>query len=331
MRSHARGLNPLARGTLISPDAKILLRQRCAPLRSNRNGSVPWPLTSAEGSQPNASGPTSNRYRGTIRDVEQFHTENVPRNDAKKFPGLHTLSCVAASPTEKATLVMKLYIPPWAVATVGSLLVIFSTAIGTLLLQSNDDQMQRTRILISDLETELQRRWDSHTLAEQRLSTAELFAGLIVQDQQNGIARFIIPRASKNIVDAIITMRLSHSDLPQPSREASGIVQPDCTDMQPDPHLEANIGQLSQRLEGGDLNAYDKLISLLDSERLLSACVVNSTRRQIIALENDQLAISAYSEFLRGLQISLNLIGLTIVLLKDLPIWRTNRNGPDNA
>lgn len=33
LRSHARTLNPLARGYLVSPDANFLLRQRCAPMR----------------------------------------------------------------------------------------------------------------------------------------------------------------------------------------------------------------------------------------------------------------------------------------------------------
>ena len=226
---------------------------------------------------------------------------------------------------------MKLHIPSWAVATVGSLLVVCSTAIGTLLLQWNEDHMHRTRILISELETKLQRRWDSHKLAENRLSTAELFAGLVVQNTKTGISKFIVPRTSKNIADAIITMRLSHSDVQKSDQETSKIFQPVCTDMKPDQHLETKVNQLSQRLTNGDLNAYDKLISLLDAERLLSACAVNSTRTKISALENELLEVSAYSDFLRGLQISLNLIGLIIVLLKDLPIWRSNRGMPRNA
>ena len=45
LRSRARTLNPLARGYLVPPDANFLLRQRCAPMRSSRSGSVPWAHT----------------------------------------------------------------------------------------------------------------------------------------------------------------------------------------------------------------------------------------------------------------------------------------------
>ena len=54
-RVHARGLNPLARGYLISPDANFLLRQWCALLRTSRSRHAPWPLTAMDRSHSKTS------------------------------------------------------------------------------------------------------------------------------------------------------------------------------------------------------------------------------------------------------------------------------------
>ena len=221
---------------------------------------------------------------------------------------------------------MNLPIPSWIVAALGSLLIVLSTAIGTILLQSNEDQMQTYRISISESEAKLQRSWDSHKLAENRFSTAELLASLIVQNTPDGINRFVTPRTSKHISDAVITMRLSHSDADTSAQKALAIRQPDCTDMKLDLHMAEKVENLSKRLTAGDLNAYDTLVEILDKERLFSACSINSARKQIVDGERSLSEIVSNSTFLRGLQISLNLLGLTIVLLKDLPIWRRGRS-----
>ena len=55
MRSHARALNPLARGYLMWPVANLLLRQCCAPLRSSRSRHVAWRLTATDGSHSNTT------------------------------------------------------------------------------------------------------------------------------------------------------------------------------------------------------------------------------------------------------------------------------------
>ena len=47
VRSHARRLNPLARGCLIQPDAKFLLRQDCARVRAPNTGGASSSLTAA--------------------------------------------------------------------------------------------------------------------------------------------------------------------------------------------------------------------------------------------------------------------------------------------
>jgi len=44
-RSHARRLNPIARGILTRPDADFPLRQRCAPLRMPNTGAATDPLS----------------------------------------------------------------------------------------------------------------------------------------------------------------------------------------------------------------------------------------------------------------------------------------------
>ena len=71
--SHAHRLNPLARGVLISSNANMLLRQRCAWNRYPRSDSVPCPLTATDVHQPEDRVPWP------------FHPERMPTD------GTHTL------------------------------------------------------------------------------------------------------------------------------------------------------------------------------------------------------------------------------------------------
>ena len=83
MRSHARRLNPFARGCSISPEAKSRLRQWCAPMRSSRSGCVSWALT--------AAGPSSARSPGA--PVTSSNLPNIgelqPRPIGLPFPPVY--------------------------------------------------------------------------------------------------------------------------------------------------------------------------------------------------------------------------------------------------
>ena len=61
-RSHARGLNPLARGHLISPGANFPLRQTCARVRGRNTPAASQPLTATSFTNQSTVSKTSPAY-----------------------------------------------------------------------------------------------------------------------------------------------------------------------------------------------------------------------------------------------------------------------------
>lgn len=219
---------------------------------------------------------------------------------------------------------MQVPIPSWFIAATGSVLVIASTIIGTLLIRENDALIDAKQLQVTSLREQFQNTWDGHKLADDRFASADIIAGLIAQETNDGLRKFLIPRGAKYLMDAIYTMRLSYASSDNSQRTKSEIFEPDCTKIKKNENLESAIKAFTEKLKGGDLNAYDDLVSVLDTERLFSACALRKLKLDIDNLQDERMQIEADTKFLQGIQISLNLLGLVIVLLKDFPIWRNN-------
>jgi len=219
---------------------------------------------------------------------------------------------------------MQFSIPSWLVSATGSALIVASTIVGTLLIRSNDALIDEKRLQIASLNEQFQKTWDGHNLANNRFASADILAGLIAQTTKDSQQKFLIPRGAKYLTDAIYTMRLSHSFSGTSQQIDSEIFEPDCTELQKNENLENTVKTLNDRLRGGNLSAYDTLVSVLDTERLFSACALRKLKMNMDVLQNERIQIESDTKFLQGVQIALNLLGLAIVLLKDFPIWRNN-------
>ena len=221
---------------------------------------------------------------------------------------------------------MQVPIPSWFVAAIGSVLVIASTVVGTLLIRDNDARIDANQLQTASLKDKFQKTWDGHKLADDRFASADILAGLIAQDTNDGVRKFLIPRGAKYLKDAIYTMHLSYYASDDSQQTESEIFEPDCGNLQKNEDIEDTVNTLTEKLQDGNLNAYDSLVSVLDTERLFSACMLRKLRKDLDNLEEKRTHIESDTKFLQGIQISLNLLGLIIVLLKDLPIWRSNTN-----
>lgn len=210
---------------------------------------------------------------------------------------------------------MQVPIPSWLVAATGSILIVVSTIVGTLLIRDNDALMDEKQLQIASLREQFQKAWDSHKLADNRFASADILAGLIAQETNDGLQKFLIPRGAKYLTDAIYTMRLSYSSSDDSQKIESEIFEQDCTNLQKNENLENTIKTLTDKLRGGNLNAYDALVSVLDTERRFSACALRKLKINMDNRQDERMQIESDTRFLQGVQISLNLLGLVIFLL----------------
>ena len=196
------------------------------------------------------------------------------------------------------------WIPSWSVAVFGSFLIVLSTIIGSIFLDKKQSEIASKTEEIVKLEERFRRGWDNHILAEQRMATSEVFAGLISMDISNTSEQFLLLRSGKYARDAILTMYISADLIDEFDNK------------------EAEIQHLVNALRQGNRNAYDKLFSLLDEARLKSADTLNNLRIQILEITEDKIKLRSSWSYLLVISSFLNIAGLVIVLLKDLPIWR---------
>ena len=217
---------------------------------------------------------------------------------------------------------MKIPIPSWIIAVCGASLVVISTALGTIWVVDIDEKTEEKSKTISELEVKVQRTWDSHKLADERARIADIFAGLIAQGIPKGINNFIRPRTANFIESAICTMRLSYEEIEICGAQKTEMPVTKIDTNRQESELMDKVAALKSSLIEGDLNAYDKLVTLVNIERKSSAQAINEIRIRINALKNERRQLQSDANNYGILQVSLNLFGLIIVLFKDLPIWR---------
>lgn len=196
-------------------------------------------------------------------------------------------------------------IPTWAVGLTGALTVVASVALGPLFQHGLEEDIRAERGQISQLTESHQQLWGSHTLADQRAASADMMAGFIAQSG-GPPHQFLLGRTGGHMQGAILAMWAGSGA----SDDAGGS------------ELEARVGDLLRRLNDGDLNAYDEMASILNDLRLASRDAINSRASERTESEVRLQDLEFSHDRIRGWQAGMNILGLVIVLLKDLPIWR---------
>ncbi len=89
--------------------------------------------------------------------------------------------------------------------------------------------------------------------------------------------------------------------------------------------LSSTVEDLQAKLNGGDLAAYAEMIKILADQGVRSNQAMREFRDRIEKDEAQITGLRQRVERWRDEQVGLNIIGLVVVLLKDLPIWGRRR------
>lgn len=198
-------------------------------------------------------------------------------------------------------------IPSWAVSVAGAALVAVATAISFILLHDVRDEIAASQERITNLEERIENAWQNHRLGDRRVTSAEIF----IADALGGGANssFVLGQAAYNLRGAILAMY-----------SAAGQNVPD--------QRPARIKKLEESLRRGNLGAYTKLSSEVEQLRRASQAHINGLSKRIDQEEARQRGLNTTEENVYLIYVALNLIGLMMVMMKDLPVWKdTKRTG----
>ena len=223
-------------------------------------------------------------------------------------------------------------LPSWAVAVFGASLVIVSIAIEPLRLRGLELEIADAQDQVRVLNESTQRLWGSYVLADQREAIAHNFiatgtdifnfSSVIIRQQGNAPPRttMLLARAGQHLQSAIHEMwrATGDGDSNADLRNATDEV---CEVNAAGDDWQATVSGLLDEYEGGRLAAYGDMGEILDAHRRRSDCVRSYRRNQIAQDDARRVELQRQRERVRGQQIRLNILGLMILLLKDLPIW----------
>ena len=193
-------------------------------------------------------------------------------------------------------------VPSWAVAMLGGLIVASSVALGPLRLRGLEDAIRNERLGLNELTESNRQHWDTHVLAENLGASADLMIG-VASHFELVPGSFRLKRAAWHLENAIFAMSSS-----------AGVID--------DSELVPHVAGLRERVTSGDLDAYLEMSSLFDRYRLDSATLFDTRGKGIVAFESRLSGLEQRRDGILRWQASTNVIGLVIVLLAGLPIWR---------
>ena len=212
---------------------------------------------------------------------------------------------------------MSLPIPSWFVAVAGASLAILSTVVLTLVVEQANGKADELTQTIADLENEFGAQLQRYVRSERLEMMADTMAAFISFRDQTIVDRFVLPRTGKYAVGTIEVLQGTARYVTFPMVPAP---------KQPVDALMENANNLAQQLSAGDLNAYDALATLAEDEQGIVAHRINEIRTRIGEAEVKRVESRARAARWRYIQVSLNILGLIIVLLKDVPIWALPKN-----
>ena len=201
-------------------------------------------------------------------------------------------------------------IPSWAVGALGASIVVFSVTVGSVWVDDMETNVNRLQAMLSEFNTVVEDRWRQHTIADNRAETAHLmFALAAAFPRGNQPDPFLLDRAGVSLRGAITTMWFSTPGTENENIEA----------------LSSTVDDLRAKLNGGDLAAYTEMTKILFDQDARSTHAIREFRERIAKGEAQMNGFRLDVERRRDEQVGLNIIGLVVVLLKDLPIWGRRR------
>ncbi len=196
-------------------------------------------------------------------------------------------------------------VPAWVIGVIGGLVVVISSIVSSYYLTSIDSKISDNRKMVAQIERSTSRLWDSHQLADNRSTAADQFVGQYLMAKTN--KEFYLVQAGHNLRGSVLAMYAA-TELDVPDEPPKQIME-----------FERKMGE-------GDLSAYSSLKQLIDTLRLQSMKAINNLKIERDKLVEKNENLNSKQEFIRLIYVSLNIFGLIIVLLKDLPVWAKHQD-----
>ena len=207
---------------------------------------------------------------------------------------------------------MRIPIPSWFVAVAGASLAILSTVVLTFVVEQANEEADTLTQEIADLENEFGAQLQRYLRSEQLEMIADTMAAFMSFRDVGIVDRFVLPRVGKYAVDTIGVLQGTAGYVTFPMVPAT---------KQPVDALMDKANSLAQQLSDGNLNAFDALAGLAEDEQGIVAHRINEIRKEVREAEVERVESRARAARWRYIQVSLNILGLIMVLLKDVPIW----------
>ena len=208
-------------------------------------------------------------------------------------------------------------IPSWCIGVLGAFLIILSTVVGTLMLDKLDENSQNIIEKRNQLQDVSDRIVETHIVTNTLLIASGQFFGLsrladllpsLPPDAFTPVKNSLSEQAAFFALDAMHT-KLEGA---RSYREKN--------DIEIDRKLTEN---LANELKLGSVKAYEEIRSFMSEETKRAAAAIATIRSETNKLKMQLVNYESQYRYYQNLQIALNLLGLAMVLLKDLPIWRS--------
>lgn len=199
-------------------------------------------------------------------------------------------------------------VPSWAVAIAGAALVFLATAIGGIGYEKTSSERAKVASEASSLHARADRLWESHLQGDQRDRAASVFIALALSaplSEDPKASQYAFDRAAVHLRGAFHSMWAA-ADLD--AAEAARL----------------DVAKAEGNLRRGDITAYNELSAAIDSLKLQSAERINELDEQARAFEIRAEILDDRRSLIYITQVCLNLLGLCLVMCKDLPLWRNS-------
>lgn len=222
-------------------------------------------------------------------------------------------------------------IPSWVIGVAGASLVIISAAVSAVVLYGVDTDISAIQRQIGILDTRNQRLTEISLIADRQAEIGHNFiavgtdgfnhASAILRGQGNSPpdGSMVLARGGQQLWGA--TQEMWRAGNANDDTELQSAVNQACANAAGEDW--ESVGQdLLRRFLAGEFATYGGMGEILDAHRNRAVCVRDYHRRQITDHEVRRAELQLRRDRIRGQQVALNILGLIIVLLKDLPIWR---------
>ena len=192
-------------------------------------------------------------------------------------------------------------IPSWAVAVSGASLVVVAMVLSSMFLYQIRESIAEERSEIATTRGQINLLWDSHRLADNRSTSADIFVAGAFGGNSN--SSFLLGQAAYQLRGAILAMWA-----------ASGEPVPDAP--------PENIQSFEASLRDGDLGAYAELKSEIDRLRLLSQQHINGFTSVVDSAESRIANLQTWESLTHLAYVFFNILGFIVAMAKDLPVWK---------